>query len=93
MASCHDTHDSDNTKNDLDCCELVYFDEYTQCGIRIKDAVKLLSFDFISIPTYVSPEINIAIIYKPYLYLSPWWQPDIKYQKFSDLIWVIVDLA
>lgn len=92
-SSCHDTPDSADTKNNLDCCELVYSDEYTQCSIRIKDAVKLLSFDFISIPTYISPEINITSIYQPRIYLSPWWQTDIKYQKFSDLIWIIVDLA
>lgn len=71
MTSCHDTHDSDNTKNNLDCCELVYSDEYTQCSIRIKDTVKLFSFDFISIPTYISPEINIITTYKPYISLSP----------------------
>lgn len=92
-SSCHDTPDSDDTKDNLDCCELIYSDQYTQCSIRLRDSIQLSSFDFLSIPTYVNLETNITTIYKPYLYLSPWWQPDIKYQKFSDLVWIIVNLA
>lgn len=91
-SSCHNTH-PDNTKTNTDCCELVYSDQYSQSEIKIRDSIKLFSFDFLSIPTYINPEINIINLYKPYLSISPWWHPDIKYQKFSDLVWIIVDLA
>lgn len=81
-----------NTTQDVDCCELVYSNQYSQCGIRLKEMVTLSS-DFLNVVKPVNIIIDTISFYKPYLALSPVWNTDIKYQKFSDLVGIIVNLS
>ncbi len=93
--SCHDIHssNSDKTKTNANCCELVYSDQYSETDIKLSDSIKFFSFDSLPIPKYINTQTDITNLYKPYFALSPWWIPDIKYQKFSDLVGIMINIS
>ncbi|MEI6426736.1 MAG: hypothetical protein WCO66_05325 [Candidatus Absconditabacteria bacterium] len=92
MGHCHEQSSSKQTPN-MDCCELVVSSDYNVVDIKIKSVYKLLSFAIspVHIPTDVL--LDKIALYKPDFSLHPGWDPDIKYQKFSDLMGIVVDLA
>ncbi len=93
MSSCHGHHSNSSTKQSVDCCELVYSNQYSHTQIQPKDILQIISFVHHS--TYLANTIVFqGDTYNLFLSnFSPWRDPDIKYQKFSDLMWIVVDLA
>lgn len=92
--SCDDNNDTTDQKkgHQMECCDFANSSQYNQSEIRSRDSIKVLSLEFSTIDTPINTRINYINIYKPYLSFSPWRDPDIKYQKFSDLVWVIVNI-
>ena len=91
MGHCHEQ--SSNQTPNMDCCELVVSSDYSIADIKIKSVSKLLSF--VISPVRIPTDINLdkTVFYTPVSFARPWWDPNIKYQKFSDLMWIVVDLA
>ena len=92
MGHCHEQSSPKQTPN-MDCCELVVSNQYSQTDIKIKSVYKFLAF--VVSPVRIPTDINLdkTVVYTPVSFVRPWWDPNIKYQKFSDLMWIVVDLA
>lgn len=87
---CHSTQPTDQQKDNIDCCELVYSNEYFTNRIDIQNNYKayvaiVISIDDIKNIEKTNPE-KITIINNP-----PWWKTDNKYNNFSDLVWIVVN--
>lgn len=92
MGHCHEKSTPDSKPN-MDCCELVVSNNYSQSQIKFTTVSKIISFvaDPASMSTIV---VDRPIIqYYSALVAPPWWNPNIKFHKFSDLMGIIVDLA
>ena len=70
MGHCHEQSSSKQTPN-MDCCELVVSNQYSQTNIKITSVSKLLSFAIspVSIPTDVL--LDKIALYKPDFSLHP----------------------
>jgi len=70
MGHCHEQSSKNQTPN-MDCCELVVSNQYSQTNIKITSVSKLLSFAIspVSIPTDVL--LDKIALYKPDFSLHP----------------------
>lgn len=89
---CH-THQQSSTdkKQDISCCEFVFSNEYSDTQIQLEYTNYLPH----KLPTfnYLEKDAYTPNIYTQNVTWSPWRNPDIKYQKFSDLFGSIVSLS
>lgn len=90
ISSCKNDHTSEKTKNNIDCCKLIYVDQYSQCEIKSKDQLKIPSIDLSIIIAYTDKYSTIIDSHQSYSNLDLWEPPNIRYQNFSDLVWIIV---
>ena len=94
MWSCHGHHENvPSSKQNVDCCELVYSNQYTHTQIQPEYIQHLFALvpqlsNFTNIVT-LQTDIRHILLSN----FSPWRNPDIKYQKFSDLTGSIVNIA
>lgn len=94
---CHQIHTTTNQtapdQNNIDCCcELVYSNEYSIIKITFKNFQKKY-FSFVLPSTNHFFLNQKTISYKSSIIESPpWRKTDNKYNNFSDLAWIIVNI-
>lgn len=85
------TQSTQNKNPNISCCEFALSSEYSNTQIQweyIDDLPHIIpNFDFLIKDHY------LPLIYTEDVVWSPWRNPDIKYQKFSDLFGSIVSLT
>lgn len=92
MWHCHENNQSTKDKtHSISCCELTVSSEYSNTQIQ---------WEYIAHIQSIVPKFNYLIknaytisTHREYVTWSPWRNPDIKYQKFSDLFGNIVSLS
>jgi len=92
MWHCHAHQQASTSKTQsIDCCELAFSNQYSNTQIQLEYADYLPH----TIPTfnYFIKDLYIPNIDIQKIAWSPWRNPDIKYQKFSDLFGSIVNLS
>lgn len=95
--SCHALQQSnqgtkDQGKNTIDCCELIYSNQYSISELSFKNFQKKC-FSFVVPSTNHFFAAQNILSYKPSIIQSPpWWKTDNKYNNFSDLAWIVVNL-
>ena len=92
MWHCHQSSQSTNNKtHSISCCELTVSSEYS----TIQIPWEYIEHGSHILPTFNYLDKNAYTIHtqREYVARSPWWNPDIKYQKFSDLFGSIVSLS
>lgn len=94
ISDCHQTHTTNQTtsnKNNIDCCELVYSNEYSTTKIDLKTFCQKY-FPLIEITNIDSINIKKNWYTIPTIEGPPWRKIDNKFNNFSDLVWIIVNL-
>jgi len=86
----HQQSSTDKTQN-INCCELAFSSEYSNTQIQVEYVQHLTN----NIPTlnYLVKDPYKPSTYKQYIAWSPWRNTNIKYNKFSDLFGIIVQLS
>lgn len=86
----HQQSSTDKTQS-IDCCELAFSNQYTSTQIQVEYIQHLTNI----VPTfnYLIKDPYTPSTYKQYIAWSPWRNTDIKYNKFSDLFGIIVQLS
>ena len=94
MQWCHqDSHTNSNkSTSNINCCDDALSENYTQSKIDFLTIQKIITQSYISTNYIIYKIINIKKD-SPKIASSPWDYYDIKYNKFSDLVWIIVNLS
>jgi hypothetical protein len=92
MWHCHTQQQSSTTKTqNIDCCELALSNQYSNIQIPLEYT------DYLShtVPTsnYLIKDLYTPSVDTQEVAWSPWRNTDIKYNKFSDLFGIIVNLS
>lgn len=88
---CHSVQESSSEKQNMDCCELAFSNEYSQTQIQPKQVGLWFSSPSITLSIYSKPRLKT--INKFIISSNPWRNPYIKYNKFSDLFGIVLSLS
>ena len=92
MWRCHAHQQTSTSKTqNIDCCEFALSSEYSNTQIQLEYTDYLQNI--VPKHNYLIKDIYTIDTYREYVAWSPWRNPDIKYQKFSDLFGSIVSLS
>lgn len=91
---CHQIHTSTNEttpdQNNIDCCELVYSNEYSNTKLSLKTFCQ--NYFSVAPINLITQEIKKITHISTIIHSPPWRKTDNKLNNFSDLVWIIVNL-